>query len=132
MAAGAPRWEVVVIAALYATGAHGIMTLNDFKALEGDRETGVRSLPVVLGPERAARMACWVMAVPQVAVIGLLAAWGQAWFAAVVLALLALQGLAMRRMLRDPKALAPWYNATGVMLYVLGMLAAAIALGGMA
>ena len=132
MAAGAPRWEVVVIAALYATGAHGIMTLNDFKALQGDRETGVRSLPVVLGPERAARMACWVMAVPQVAVIGLLAAWGQAWFAAVVLALLALQGLAMRRMLRDPKALAPWYNATGVMLYVLGMLAAAIALGGMA
>ena len=101
-------------------------------ALQGDRETGVRSLPVVLGPERAARMACWVMAVPQVAVIGLLAAWGQPWFAAVVLALLALQGLAMRRMLRDPKALAPWYNATGVMLYVLGMLAAAIALGGLA
>ena len=27
------------------------MTLNDFKALEGDRATGVRSLPVTLGPD---------------------------------------------------------------------------------
>lgn len=132
MAAGAPRWEVVMIAVLYAAGAHGIMTLNDFKALQGDRETGVRSLPVVLGPARAARLACWVMAVPQVAVIAALFAWGQPWHAAVVLVLVALQALAMRRLLSDPKRLAPWYNATGVMLYVLGMLAAAIALGGMA
>ena len=33
-----------MMAALYAFGAHGIMTLNDFKALEGDRQHGVRSL----------------------------------------------------------------------------------------
>ena len=45
---------------------------------------------------------------------------------------LGLQFWAMRVMLRDPKAKAPWYNATGVMLYVLGMLAAAFALGGLA
>ena len=31
------------------------MTLNDFKALEGDRQMGVNSLPVTLGPERAAK-----------------------------------------------------------------------------
>jgi chlorophyll synthase len=35
--------------------------------------------------------------------------------------------LLMRRLLRDPRAFAPWYNATGVTLYVLGMLAAALA-----
>lgn len=132
MTAGAPRWEIVAVAALYALGAHGIMTLNDFKALEGDRHTGVNSLPVTLGPERAARIACWVMAVPQVAVIGLLLAWGRPVHAAIVAAVLGLQILAMIRMLRDPKGLAPWYNATGVMLYVLGMLATAFALGGMA
>ncbi|MEL6677681.1 MAG: UbiA family prenyltransferase, partial [Pseudomonadota bacterium] len=126
------RWEVVVIAGLYAAGAHGIMTLNDFKAIEGDTEKGVNSLPVTLGPERAARLACWIMAVPQVAVIGLLLLWGAPVHAAIVIGLLALQALAMRKMLRDPKAFAPWYNGTGVLLYVLGMLTTAFALGGMA
>ncbi|MEM1384751.1 MAG: chlorophyll synthase ChlG [Pseudomonadota bacterium] len=124
-----PPGEVIVVAALYALGAHGIMTLNDFKAIEGDTHLGVRSLPVILGPERAARFACWVMAAAQMAVIALMLAWGH-WLAALaVAAVLAGQGLAMRRMLRDPRALAPWYNATGVSLYVLGMLASAIALG---
>jgi chlorophyll synthase len=37
----------------------------------------------------------------------------------------------MRRMVTDPKALAPWYNGTGVTLYVLGMLITAFALGGL-
>ena len=31
-------------------------------------------------------------------------------------------------MLRDPKGLAPWYNGTGVILYVSGMMVAAVAL----
>jgi chlorophyll synthase len=34
----------------------------------------------------------------------------------------------MVRLLKDPRKLAPWYNATGVSLYVLGMLASAFAL----
>jgi len=129
MLAAGPSWQITLVAALYALGAHGIMTLNDFKALEGDRATGVRSLPVTLGPERAARLAAWVMAVPQVAVIGLLLAWDLRLYAAVVGLALALQVLAMRRLLRDPKQYAPWYNGTGVMLYVLGMLTTAFALG---
>src|SRR6056297_3136286 len=75
LTAGAPSWEIVAIALLYGIGAHGIMTLNDFKALEGDRQMGVNSLPVTLGPERAARLACWIMALPQLLVIVLLVAW---------------------------------------------------------
>ena len=50
LSAGAPSTQIVVIALLYGIGAHGIMTLNDFKALEGDRQMGVNSLPVTLGP----------------------------------------------------------------------------------
>jgi chlorophyll/bacteriochlorophyll a synthase len=38
--------------------------------------------------------------------------------------------LCMTKLLRDPKKFAPWYNATGVTLYVLGMLASAIAIRG--
>ena len=128
---GAPRAEVVVIALLYGIGAHGIMTLNDFKALEGDRQTGVASLPVALGPARAARVACAVMAVPQVAVIGLLWAWDRPAHAGIVLALLVAQAAAMRVLLTDPKARAPWYNGTGVVLYIVGMMVSAVALRGL-
>ncbi len=131
LAAGAPRAEVVIIAVLYGIGAHGIMTLNDFKALEGDRQTGVNSLPVTLGPERAARLACWIMALPQVAVIVLLVMWDRPIFALAIAASLAAQGAAMRVLMRDPKGKAPWYNATGVGLYVTGMMIAAFALRGM-
>lgn len=122
-----PDWRIVALAALYSAGAHGIMTLNDFKAIEGDKRMGVRSLPVQLGPERAARLACWVMAVPQVVVVALLMAWGTPVHAAVVAVLILLQIRQMMRLLEDPRGLAPWYNATGVTLYVLGMLVAAFA-----
>lgn len=132
LSAGAPRWEIVLIAALYALGAHGIMTLNDFKALEGDRQTGVNSLPVTLGPARAARVACWGMALPQVLVIALLALWDRPWQAIAIGLLLMVQFLAMRTLLRDPKGRAPWYNGTGVLLYVAGMMVAAFALRGLA
>ena len=107
------------------------MTLNDFKALEGDRQTGVNSLPVTLGPEKAARLACLVMVVPQVAVAGLLALWDRPWHGLAVLALLAAQGAAMQVLLRDPRGKAPWYNGTGIVLYISGMMVAAFALRGL-
>lgn len=128
LAAGAPSWPVVIIALAYGIGAHGIMTLNDFKALEGDRQMGVNSLPVTLGPERAARLACWVMALPQVAVVGLLVLWGRPFHAVAIFAVLILQFWAMRVLLTDPKGRAPWYNGTGVTLYVGGMMVAAFAI----
>ena len=128
LSVGAPSAETVLIAALYALGAHGIMTLNDFKALEGDRRTGVRSLPATLGPERAAKIACAVMTAPQLLVIALLLAWGAPMHAMVVAALLGLQIRAMLKLLTDPKGLAPWYNGAGVGPYVLGMMTSAIAL----
>lgn len=128
----APRSEVVIIALLYAFGAHGIMTLNDFKALEGDRQHGVRSLPVVLGPEVAAKIACTVMGMAQALVIPLLVLWGKPLHALGVLAVLAGQIIAMRVLFRDPKGRAPWYNGTGVVLYVAGMMISAFALRGLA
>jgi chlorophyll/bacteriochlorophyll a synthase len=127
MVAAFPDWRIVTLALLYSIGAHGIMTLNDFKAVEGDRRMGIASLPAVLGVDKAARLACWVMAVPQAMVIILLLLWGRPIHAAIVAALLVAQFVLMRRLLRDPKAQAPWYNATGTTLYVLGMLASAFA-----
>ena len=130
LSAGAPAWPVVIVAILYGVGAHGIMTLNDFKALEGDKATGVDSLPVTLGPERAAKVACAVMAAPQIVVLGLLLFWGKPFHAMAVGAVLLAQFWAMTVMFKDPKAKAPWYNGTGVLLYISGMMVAAFALRG--
>ncbi len=123
-----PSGPIILIALLYGIGAHGIMTLNDFKALEGDAQMGVNSLPVALGPEKAAKVACIVMIVPQIFVILALAKWGQSTHAAIILMLLLGQLWAMSVMLKDPKAKAPWYNATGVLMYVSGMMVSAFAL----
>ena len=124
----APPVATLIVAGLYSLGAHGIMTLNDFKSVEGDRRFGIGTLPVRLGPERAGLVACLFMAVPQVVVAALLLAWGAGWHGAGVAGLLAVQLALMGRMLRDPGGLAPWYNGTGVTLYVAGMMVAAFAL----
>jgi chlorophyll synthase len=125
-----PDGRILMIALLYSVGAHGIMTLNDFKSVEGDLTMGIRSLPVQLGRERAAWVACLFMLLPQFVVIGLMLHWALPLSAAAVTVVLLAQILAMKKLLSDPKKLAPWYNATGVSLYVLGMMGAALGLGG--
>lgn len=131
LSAGAPDWRIVLIAVLYGIGAHGIMTLNDFKALEGDRQMGVNSLPVTLGPKMAATVACWIMAIPQVVVIFLLVQWDRPVQGLIIAGLLLAQFWAMSVMMRDPKGKAPWYNGTGVLFYISGMMVAAVALRGL-
>jgi len=129
MAAGAmPGLGTFALAALYSAGAHGIMTLNDFKAIVGDRRMGIRSLPVQLGVTGAARVACLVMALPQVAVIALLAHWQRPWHALAAAALLAGQASMMKRFLAAPRERALWYSGFGVPLFVSGMMVAAFAL----
>ena len=128
MSSALPSTQVLAMAALYSIGAHGIMTLNDFKSIDGDRQLGVRSLPVQLGPDRAARLACIVMALPQFVVVLLLVHWDHMLSAALVgIVLLAQIGL-MSILVRDPRGRAPWYNATGISLYVTGMMIAAVAI----
>ena len=128
--AGPPPPATLAVIALYSLGAWGIMTLNDFKAVEGDRLTGVRSLPATIGIGPAARLACLVMAVPQIGGVVLLWQLDHRFVAGLIAASLATQGVLMRRLLRDPARFAPWYNATGISLYVSGMMAAAFGLGG--
>jgi chlorophyll/bacteriochlorophyll a synthase len=117
----------LTLALLYSLGAHGIMTLNDFKSIRGDRLNSVRTLPVQLGVERAAMVACAVMTLSQVLVLVCLIAWGRPLYALSIGALVVAQALLMRRLLTDPAALAPWYNATGIGLFVSGMMISAVA-----
>ena len=126
-----PGGESLALAALYSAGTHGIMTLNDFKAVAGDRQMGVRSLPVQLGVDRAARVACWIMAVPQMVVILLLIAWDRPLYAAAIVVLLALQYYMMSWFVAKPTERALMYSGFGVPLFVAGMMVSAFALRGL-
>ena len=116
------------LALLYSIGTHGIMTLNDFKAVQGDRAMGVRSLPVQLGEQRAAVVACWFMALPQIFVILLSFAWGQAGQGLVVAVLLGIQLVMMDYFLMQVRQRALWYSGFGVPFFVAGMMVSAFAL----
>ncbi len=132
MAGGSlPEARSLALAALYSLGTHGIMTLNDFKSVEGDSRMGIRSLPVQLGEQRAARVACWTMALSQVGVIALLLVWGRPAHALGVVALLAAQAVLMSRFLADVRGKALWYSGFGVPLFVAGMMVSAFALRGL-
>ena len=133
MAGGAmPATQSLALAGLYSAGAHGIMTLNDFKAVEGDRQMGIGSLPVRLGIRGAARAACWIMALPQLAVVLLLVSWGRPGYAVAVGGLLVLQVLMMDVFLDRPNEKALWYSGFGVPVFVSGMMLSAFALRSMA
>ncbi|MES2974258.1 MAG: chlorophyll synthase ChlG [Pseudomonadota bacterium] len=119
------------LAALYSVGTHGIMTLNDFKAVEGDRQMGVRSLPVQLGVQKAGLVACWIMALPQVAVVLLLVSWGRPVHAVAVGLLLGLQLLLMDHFMASVSKRALWYSGFGVPVFVAGMMVSAFALRGL-
>ncbi len=122
-----PDWRILLLALLYSLGAHGIMTLNDFKAIEGDEQMNVRSLPVQLGVDQAARLACLVMGLPQVAVIALLFSWDKPAHAIAVGVVLLVQVLMMIRFLGSPRERATWFSGLGVSVYVTGMMISAFA-----
>lgn len=128
MAGGAmPDARSLLLAGLYSFGAHGIMTLNDFKSVVGDRQLGIGSLPVQLGVQRAAQVACAMMLAPQFVVIALLFAWSQPGHAWALVGLVAGQALMMRVFLKSPSAKAIWYSGFGVPVFVIGMLVSAFA-----
>ena len=122
-----PPMPLVVLAVLYSIGAHGIMTLNDFKAMDGDRRMGIRSLPVQLGADGAARVASLVMLLAQAAVIALLVSWQRTMPAMAIAVLTLVQAVMMWRFMQAPRERALWLSALGVPFYVGGMMIAAFA-----
>ena len=112
-------------------GFPGPRVLTSLTWIEGDAKMNVRSLPVQLGVGNAAVLASFVMALPQVLVIALLARNGKDGHALAVVGLLVAQVLLMVRMVAAPRERAAWYNATGTTLYVSGMMVSAFAVRGL-
>ncbi len=132
LSAGAlPSKPSLLLAGLYSASAHGIMTLNDFKAIEGDRQMGVRSLPVQLGAKKAAQVSAILMLVPQAIVLALLLLWDKPTYAAAIGALMIGQIFLLRDFLKRPIEKALFYSGFGVPLLVSGMMVAAFAVNSM-
>ena len=126
-----PSEKAIVLALLYSFGAHGIMTLNDFKAVDGDAQMGVRSLPVQLGVTKAAFTACGFMLFAQWAVAILLLEWCSPNAALAVLLLSVCQLPLMLRFIQNPVEKALSVSAFGVPLFVSGMMVSAWSLRGL-
>ncbi|WP_396207928.1 chlorophyll synthase ChlG [Gemmatimonas sp.] len=122
-----PPTPLLLLAVLYSIGAHGIMTLNDFKAIEGDRQMGVNSLPVLLGPTAAGWVASLVMLAAQAVVIALLVSWGRPGFATAIGGLALVQAGLMWWFVQKPIERALYLSAFGVPFYVSGMMVSAFA-----
>jgi chlorophyll synthase len=126
-----PNKPSLLLAGLYSASAHGIMTLNDFKAIEGDRQMGVRSLPVQLGAKKAAQVSVALMLIPQVFVLMLLLYLGKQSYAMVIGALMIGQLFLLIEFLKRPIQKALFYSGFGVPLLVSGMMVAAFAINSM-
>jgi len=118
----------LVLATLFSFGAHGLMTLNDFKSVAGDLQLGLRSIPVMLGPRKAILQAVsFINAFQMLAFVYV--AWQGVWLAAAAMSLLLLVQLPMQRKLAaDPAKLAPWYCAAAIPPFCWSMLAGALAI----
>jgi chlorophyll synthase len=125
-----PGPRILVLALLYSLGAHGMLTLNDYKAIEGDRRMGIRSLPATLGPRRSALVAGATILAPQAVVVVLLFWWGLPVAACAIAALMAVQAVLLHQFVEKPVERALWYSALGVPFSVLGMMVAAWAVRG--
>jgi chlorophyll synthase len=119
-------WVSIVLALLFSVGTHGIMTINDFKSIEGDRQVGINTIPALYGPHMAATMVIFTMTIAQVFVAMTFFAW-QRWIPAGIITVLLLAQIPLQRtFLRDPVGGAIKFSASASGLYVLGMLVAAL------
>ena len=118
----------VLVALLYSFGSHGIMSINDYKSIAGDTASGIRTIPVILGPRRAAVLIVATMDLAQILVIAALLSWGL-WIAAGVIGIILIAQIPIQRsFINDPVGQFLRYSAIGVSFFVWGMMVAAIGL----
>lgn len=118
----------LVLAAIFSFGAHGIMTINDFKSIDGDRLMGIKSIPAQMGADWAAMSAVITINAALFCATLYMLGTGNTTAAAIMFVLMLGQIPTQRKFLHmtDPRARAIFYNASGVMIFVWTMVASAI------
>lgn len=127
---GQLTWQIVVLTLFYSLAGLGIAVVNDFKSVEGDRQMGLKSLPVMFGVTTAAWICVLMIDLFQGGVAAYLMAVHQNLYA-VLLILLIIPQITFQDMyfLRDPLKNDVKYQASAQPFLVLGMLVTGLALG---
>jgi len=118
----------LLIALVYSFGTHGIMSINDYKSIDGDRKAGIRTIPVQYGPHKAAWLILLTMNFAQFVVVGYFILQGSVITSAVIVGIILVQLPVQRQFIKDPEENYLKFSAIGVSFFVWGMLAAAFGL----
>jgi chlorophyll synthase len=124
------NWTIVILTLIYSLSGLGISVVNDFKSVEGDRQLGLKSLPVMFGIQTAAWICVATIDLFQAGIAAYLIVLGENLYAAILLLLLIPQ-ITFQDMyfLRDPLNNDVKYQASAQPFLVLGMLVTGLALG---
>ena len=121
---------IMLLTLFYSLAGLGIAVVNDFKSVEGDRQLGLQSLPVMFGVGTAAWICVLMIDIFQAGIAAYLISIHQNLYAAILI-LLIIPQITFQDMyfLRDPLKNDVKYQASAQPLLVLGMLVAGLALG---
>ena len=121
---------IIVLTLFYSFAGLGIAIVNDFKSIEGDKQLGLKSMPVMFGVTTAAWICVLMIDVFQGAIAGYLVYIHQNLYATILI-LLVIPQIVFQDMyfLRDPLKNDVKYQASAQPFLVLGMLVAGLALG---
>ncbi|TVQ42253.1 MAG: chlorophyll synthase ChlG [Gloeocapsa sp. DLM2.Bin57] len=122
--------KIVILTLIYSLAGLGIAVVNDFKSVEGDRQLGLLSLPVMFGVDTAAWICVIMINLFQGAIAAYLISIGQH-LAGSILLLLIIPQITFQDMyfLRNPLENDVKYQASAQPFLVLGMLVTGLALG---
>lgn len=121
---------IMILTLFYSLAGLGIAIVNDFKSVEGDRQLGLKSLPVMFGITTAAWICVLMIDIFQTGIAAYLIRVHENLYAAILL-LLIIPQITFQDMyfLRNPLENDVKYQASAQPFLVLGMLVAALALG---
>lgn len=127
---GTLDWKTMVLTLFYSFAGLGIAIVNDFKSVEGDRETGMQSVPVMFGVDRAKWICVGMIDVFQLLVAAALFGAGEKGYSAAIVALVLPQMFFQGKyFLKDPLKYDVKYQASAQPFLVLGILVAGLAVG---
>ena len=121
---------VMILTLFYSLAGLGIAVVNDFKSVEGDRQLGLQSLPVMFGLGAAAWICVLMIDIFQAGIAAYLISIHQNLYAFILILLIVPQ-ITFQDMyfLRNPLENDVKYQASAQPFLVLGMLVTGLALG---
>jgi len=127
---GELNWKIAILTLIYSLAGLGIAVVNDFKSVEGDRQLGLKSLPVMFGITTAAWICVIMIDVFQAGIAGYLISIQENLYATIVLFLIIPQNTFQDMyFLRNPLENDVKYQASAQPFLVIGMLITGLALG---